>query len=80
MYWTTYALMSVHRNWIYAGISDNIKRRFHEHASGWEKTTAPYRPFYLLELAGSFTRQDARQIEKWYKNRVLQGNNKKIVG
>ena len=79
MYWTIYALISVHRNWIYVGISDNIKRRFHEHASGWEKTTAPYLPFYLLELAGSFTRQDARQIEKWYKTGYGKETIKKLL-
>jgi putative endonuclease len=67
MYWSIYALVSINRNWIYVGISDNLQRRFHEHASGWEKTTAPYRPFYLLELASSQTRGDARIVEKWYK-------------
>jgi len=52
---------------IYVGISNDLQRRFHEHSSGWEKTTAPYRPFLLMELACSKTREDARIVEKWYK-------------
>jgi putative endonuclease len=79
MYWSIYVIISKHRHWIYVGISDDILRRFHEHSSGWEKTTAPYRPFNLIELACSKTRGGARTTEKWYKTSYGKEVIKKLI-
>ncbi|MCU0388471.1 MAG: GIY-YIG nuclease family protein [Chitinophagaceae bacterium] len=70
-----YALVSKKRNWIYVGMSDEVMNRFNRHSQGWEKTTAPYRPFKLMLLACSLTRVDARGIEKWYKT----GHGKSVI-
>jgi putative endonuclease len=65
--YTIYALISQKENWIYVGFSSNIDDRFKRHINGYEKTTAPYRPFTILSLATAFNRIEARRIEKWYK-------------
>jgi len=43
-----YAISSKNKNYIYVGMTDNLKRRFYQHNSGKEKTTKPYLPFELL--------------------------------
>ena len=43
-----YAIKSVHRNYIYVGISSNIARRLDQHNKGQNKSTKPYRPFFLF--------------------------------
>ena len=62
-----YALISNRRDWIYVGFSDNIDDRINRHQKGYEKTTAPYRPFTVIQLACAFERIEARRLEKWYK-------------
>ena len=62
-----YALISNRRDWIYVGFSDTIEDRINRHQSGYEKTTAPYRPFTVIQLACAFERIEARRLEKWYK-------------
>jgi len=62
-----YALISNNKNWIYVGFSDNIDDRINRHQKGYEKTTAPYRPFTVIQLACAFDRIEARRLEKWYK-------------
>ena len=43
-----YAISSLVGNYIYVGISQNIEQRFKRHNGGYERTTAPYRPFKLI--------------------------------
>jgi putative endonuclease len=62
-----YALISIRRDWIYVGFSDNIEDRINRHQKVYEKTTAPYRPFTVIQLACAFERIEARRLEKWYK-------------
>jgi putative endonuclease len=63
-----YAIKSVHRNYIYVGISSNIARRLDQHNKGQNKSTKPYRPFFLFfhELLDS--REKAREREIYFKH------------
>ncbi len=65
-----YAIKSVARNYIYVGISENIIRRIHEHNSGKNKTTKPYKPFRLIHYETFPNRQLARQREKFLKSGI----------
>ena len=62
--------MSQVRNYIYVGLTDDLERRVHEHNSGWEKTTKPYRPFNLIFAESFSTRTEARMKEKYLKSGV----------
>jgi putative endonuclease len=48
-------------------MSDHVIRRFHQHNSGYEKTTKPYRPFLLIYSEEFPSRQLARDREKYLK-------------
>ncbi|MES2930658.1 MAG: GIY-YIG nuclease family protein [Patescibacteria group bacterium] len=69
MYYT-YSLKSKERNYIYVGLTSDMKRRFEEHNSGKNKTTAPYRPFDLLFSESYDTRPEARSREKYLKSGI----------
>jgi putative endonuclease len=40
-----YAIRSLHRKYIYVGLTDNPERRIGQHNAGYERTTKPYLPF-----------------------------------
>ena len=62
-----YAIYSKSRNYIYVGISNDVKRRLNEHNLGYNKTTKPYRPFELIYQEKLDTREEARKREKYLK-------------
>ncbi|MCF8305091.1 MAG: GIY-YIG nuclease family protein, partial [Ignavibacteriales bacterium] len=45
--YSVYAIRSINRNYIYIGLTNNIRRRFADHNSGYNRTTKPYAPFHL---------------------------------
>ena len=47
MFWCMH-YQCVNRNYIYAGLTNDLERRFHQHQNGLNKTTAPYRPFSTI--------------------------------
>jgi putative endonuclease len=63
-----YAIKSLSRNYIYVGMTNDLQRRMHEHQSGANKTTAPYRPFILFYTETFSTRHEARRREKFLKS------------
>ncbi|MGM0550375.1 MAG: GIY-YIG nuclease family protein [Bacteroidota bacterium] len=63
-----YALCSSQRNYIYVGMTTNVLRRYAEHNKGYERTTRPYKPFYLLYSEEHARRVDARKREKYFKS------------
>ena len=65
--YTVYAIKSLHRNYIYVGLSANLERRLYEHNSGKNKTTRPYAPFILIHSEVHKTRPLARKREKYLK-------------
>ena len=65
-----YAITSLHRNYIYVGLSENVERRFSEHNSGKNKTTKPYLPFRIILVEECVNRVEARKQEKFYKSGI----------
>ena len=65
-----YALRSLARNYIYVGLTDDLKRRTHQHNNGLNATTKPYAPFVLIYSRMFPTRIEARQKEKYLKSGV----------
>tara|TARA_R110000772_G_C13165149_1_gene426394 strand:+ start:86 stop:382 length:297 start_codon:yes stop_codon:yes gene_type:complete len=63
-----YALSSLRRNYIYVGMTSDVKRRMTEHNVGKEKTTRPYLPFRLLYIESCENRIESRKREKYWKS------------
>ena len=63
-----YAIKSFERNYIYVGISNDVDRRLAQHNNGYNKSTKPYRPFYLFYTEKLNNRIEARNREKFLKN------------
>ena len=78
-----YAISSEIKNYIYVGLTHDFNFRIHEHNSGSERTTRPYRPFKVLLIEQYPTRAEARKREKYLKSgcgkeylKALRENNK----
>lgn len=65
-----YAITSIHRNYIYVGLTSNLERRLNEHNLGYEKTTKPYAPFLIIYHEICETRIEARIREKYWKSGI----------
>ncbi|MCX2718868.1 GIY-YIG nuclease family protein [Lentiprolixibacter aurantiacus] len=63
-----YAIRSIHRKYIYVGITNNIVRRLKEHNKGYNKKTKAYSPYELIYTKGFATRSEARKHEKFLKS------------
>ena len=63
-----YALSSLRRNYMYVGMTSDVKRRMRAHNVGKEKTTRPYLPFRLLYIESCENRIEARKREKYWKS------------
>lgn len=63
-----YVLQSTVRNYIYVGLTNNVKRRVSEHQKGKERTTRVYKPFELVHVESFVNRRDARKREKYLKS------------
>ncbi len=75
-----YILKSQKDNSIYIGKTNNILRRFNEHASGHVRSTKSKRPLVLLEQFECNTEREALKLEKEYKKgfnreKIRQRNN-----
>lgn len=63
-----YILQSLNKeNWLYKGSTSDLKRRFKEHNSGKNFSTAPYKPFKLIYYEAYFLKTDAEAREKYLK-------------
>ena len=65
-----YSMLSLTKNYIYVGISDNPERRIKQHNLGYNKTTKPYKPFSVLMIEKYKTRTEARVREKYLKSGI----------
>jgi len=68
--YVVYAISSMHRNYIYVGLTGNLTARIERHNKGYERTTKPYSPFELLYSEEQPDRKAARQREKYFKSGV----------
>lgn len=73
--WYVYILRSIKFRRYYVGLSNNIDRRFLEHNNGWVTKTKFYKPFRLVHVEITDTRQGARSLEKYFKS----GYGKEII-
>jgi len=74
-----YILNSKTKKYIYVGLTNNLKRRIHQHQTGREKTTRPYRPFEVLKVETFPDRIQARQREKYLKSGIGKEYLKKLL-
>ncbi|MFN8253845.1 MAG: GIY-YIG nuclease family protein [Ferruginibacter sp.] len=63
-----YVIVSINRKYIYVGLTNNPERRISEHQNGWNKTTKPYAPFYVLLTEPYSDRLTARKREVYLKS------------
>ena len=73
------AIQSLSRNYIYVGLTSNLKDRIDRHNKGYEKTTKPYRPFILIFFEILNDRPSARKQEKYWKSASGKRKLKAIV-
>ena len=65
-----YAIKSLIRNYIYAGMTNDLARRLIEHNNGENKSTKAYKPFILIYSETFPNRVSARAKEKFLKSGV----------
>jgi len=60
-----YIMKSKHKNWVYIGITSDLRKRFYEHNSGKVKSTKGHKPFFLAYYEAYRNKKDAiiREIE-----------------
>ena len=70
MEYTVYAISSIERNYIYVGLTSDLKARLIRHNKGYEKTTKPYAAFRLIYSENCLDRVEARKREKYWKSGI----------
>ncbi|HLD20037.1 MAG TPA: GIY-YIG nuclease family protein [Patescibacteria group bacterium] len=69
--WYIYVLQSAKNSRHYTGLTDDLKRRFHEHNSGQGgEYTRDNRPYVLIYYEAYKHKKDAESAEKFYKSGV----------
>lgn len=56
--------------WLYKGSTSDLRRRFEEHNSGKNFSTAPYVPFKLIYYEAYLLKVDAEAREKYLKTSI----------
>ena len=67
---TVYAIKSLTRNYIYVGMTNDLKRRLEEHNNGENRSTKTYKPFVLIFSENFSDRTSAREKEKYLKSGI----------
>lgn len=63
-----YVLQSLKKqSWLYKGSTSDLKRRFKDHNTGKNFSTAPYAPFKLIYYEAYLLKSDAEAREKYLK-------------
>ena len=62
-----YILKSLHKDFIYIGFTENLKRRFKEHNNKEELSTKHYSPFNLIHYEAYKNKKDAKRREEYLK-------------
>ena len=62
-----YVLKSINRDFIYVGITANLKKRFYEHNNKEELSTKHYAPFELIFYEAYRNGIDAKRREEYFK-------------
>ncbi len=70
MKWWVYALASEKKNFIYVGMSSNLKVRLARHHRGNVPSTKAYLPLRLIFTESCENRKQARAREKYWKSGI----------
>ncbi|OGL31269.1 endonuclease [Candidatus Saccharibacteria bacterium RIFCSPHIGHO2_12_FULL_41_12] len=70
MNYYVYALQSESKNYIYVGMTSNLKRRIQQHNEGKSRSTKAYAPLRLVYSEMCGTGLEARKREKYLKSGV----------
>ena len=62
-----YVLRSINKNFIYVGITANLKKRVFEHNNKEELSTKHYAPFELIFYEAYRNEKDAKRREEYFK-------------
>jgi predicted GIY-YIG superfamily endonuclease len=62
-----YFLKSVNHDFFYIGQTKDLKTRFEHHNLGQSQSTKHYAPFQLISYIAVNTRQQAKDLEKYFK-------------
>jgi len=65
-----YGIASLVKDYIYAGLTKNLKKRFDQHQKGRNRSTRAYRPFRLIYSEEFEKRFEGRKREKYLKSGV----------
>ena len=66
-----YAISSVHDNFIYVGMTQNVEKRVKQHNLGQQRSIKPHKPFKLIFVETiDGTRKEARIREKYWKSGI----------
>ncbi|HNV51870.1 MAG TPA: GIY-YIG nuclease family protein [Tenuifilaceae bacterium] len=68
MAYTVYAIRSKVDDRIYVGFTHDVQKRLLEHNRGETKSTKGYRPWVLVYTEEVDSREEARNLEKYYKS------------
>lgn len=68
MAYTVYAIRSKEDDRIYVGFTQDVQKRLLEHNRGETKSTKGYRPWVLVYTEEVDSREEARNLEKYYKS------------
>lgn len=66
--WYVYVLQNVDKDFIYVGLTRDIRKRFNEHNDGKVQSTEFYVPLELKIYIVVPTLRKARELEKYLKN------------
>ena len=66
-FYYVYILKSLHKNFIYAGFTKDLKKRLQEHNNKEELSTKSYAPFEIIHYEAYRNEKDAKRREKYFK-------------
>lgn len=66
-FYYVYILKSLHKDFLYIGFTENLKKRFKEHNNKEELSTKHYAPFDLIHYEAYKNIKDAKRREEYLK-------------
>jgi len=66
-FYYVYILESKKKNFVYTGVTKDLRRRFKEHNNKEELSTKHYAPFSLIFYEAYLSKADASRREKYFK-------------
>lgn len=67
MFYYVYVIKSLNKNFVYTGITKDLKKRLQEHNFGKEKSTKHFIPYNLIFYEAYSNKNDAYRREQYFK-------------